>query len=366
MEEENNQSHAGGSQNGDQEKLKINVGVETEAPLVVTREGRPLHLNEPLKELAKLFNEKGLSAYDSAVDHEHDHTKWAITIDSSIMIPELDGRGAPVEIKSPILAVDDPAYQDKVRAMWEIIAPFKMTSIGCWKLCSTHIHFSLAEDSIIHFSVADDPDYPIHFARKLAFCVVYFEDAIDDLMPAMTHKADTKRPGGWKDFHRYARRNKEAIFCARNGKELNDLMCWDEDEYRRKTGCGIKSFKWSFKGFNFKTIEFRQMPPCRSAQETLDWITFLTAFVRAAAGIDEHKLSTALDDPKCTFAEGLGLKPSNHWLKQDFLERSWAHRTRGVMDWTTLKEFVDCDDGVWTRIIAARDQIEKELAALPD
>lgn len=69
----------------------INVGVETEASLSVTRHGHSLSVNEQLEELARLFNKIGLSAYASPVDHEQDYTKWAITLDTSITIAyELD------------------------------------------------------------------------------------------------------------------------------------------------------------------------------------------------------------------------------------------------------------------------------------
>lgn len=110
------------------------------------------------------------------------------------------------------------------------------------------------------------------------------------------------------------------------------------------------------------------MPPSRSAQETLDWITFTTGFVQAAASVDMRKLDEALEvgENEYTFTEALGLGLSRTQDSQREMERHWASDTSdGLIDWTQLVRFVDCDDGVWTRIIAARDQIERELAALP-
>lgn len=92
----------------------------------------------------------------------------------------------------------------------------------------------------------------------------------------MTDNADTRRPEGWKNFYRFARRNKvrpwrngrvpllclkdcwEAIRSAMHLEDLNRMMCYDEDDYRRRVGCEHKNFKWNFKGLNYKTIEFRQ------------------------------------------------------------------------------------------------------------
>lgn len=91
--------HGKGSKEGDPEQhARFFIGVETEAPLAVTKWNRNtkqhdlLQGTEALSELARLFNNSGLRAYDSAVDHEHDHSRWAITIDSSIEVgQELQG-----------------------------------------------------------------------------------------------------------------------------------------------------------------------------------------------------------------------------------------------------------------------------------
>lgn len=88
----------------------------------------------------------------------------------------------------------------------------------------TLVLFSNTRISIVHFSLVDVGRFPIEIAKKLAFCVVYFEQAIDDLMPAMTHEADTKRPNGWKNFYRFARRNK--VRPGYNGRE--PLECLKE------------------------------------------------------------------------------------------------------------------------------------------
>ncbi|KAI1758229.1 acyl transferase/acyl hydrolase/lysophospholipase [Xylaria castorea] len=310
-----------GSKDGYQEQYaKFWIGVETEAPLTVTRRNQDTGLDDllqgtdVLRELAGLFNENGLPAYDSAVDHEHDYSRWAITIDSSIEVgQELQGVGSPIEIKSPPMTVNSSRYQEKFHIMWSIIDRFKTPSIEYWKMASTHIHFSLN----------NMPQFPILVAQQLAFCVVYFDEAIDDLIPEMTDTTDRKRPGGWKHCDRYSKRNRvrpayndrqplddlrscwEAIRSTNDIKELSCLMCYDDDNYRRAHGRELKNWKWNFKGLDYRTIEFRQMPPSRSAQESIAWIDFTTEFVQAAGRVNKKKLDDAFKG-KISFTEALG------------------------------------------------------------
>ncbi|KAI3330034.1 hypothetical protein F4824DRAFT_505581 [Ustulina deusta] len=254
------------------QKAKLCIGVETEAPLTVTKWNEDTKQHDlldggrALRELARLFNSIGLHAYASALDTERDHSKWGITIDTSIEVGnELEGIGTPIEIKSPPMTIDLLSYMDMFRAMWGIIEPLKVPSIEYWKLASTHIHFSLE----------GLPSFPMDLAQKLAFCIVYFEKPIDELIPTMTDASDRKRPGGWR-------------YCTRRNHNIE-----------------LKYWKWNFKGLNYKTIEFRHMPPARSAQETLDWITFTSDFVAATAKVDRVRLDMAADR-QISFTEALG------------------------------------------------------------
>ncbi|KAI8944314.1 hypothetical protein F4801DRAFT_595041 [Xylaria longipes] len=351
-----------GSKDGDEQKhAKFLVGVETEAPLAVTRRNQVTGLDdllqgtEALRELAWLFNENGLHAYDSAVDHEHDHSRWAITIDSSIEVgQELQGVGTPVEIKSPPITVDNSRHEEKFHTMWAIIDRFKIQSIEHWKMASTHIHFSLK----------DLPQFPLPVAQQLAFCVVYFEEAIDDLIPAMTDSTDRKRPGGWKNCDRFSKRNRVrpeyndrrplddlrscwgAIRSTRDIKELSDLMCYDDDAYRRTHG--------------------REMPPSRSAQETLTWIDFTTEFVQAAGRVDRAKLDAAFEGIiSFTEALGFGLGGNTREVQLQW-EDQWARggNSSGITSYY-LQLFMDCEDGFWDRMKYIKDCIESDLARLP-
>ncbi|KAI1119956.1 hypothetical protein F5Y10DRAFT_273551, partial [Nemania abortiva] len=255
----------------ERKEAKFCVGVETEAPLAITKwnedteKDELLAGTEALRELARLFNEKGLLAYDSAVDHERNYRQWAITLDPSIEVGhELQGVGSPIEIKSPPMSINTSKHKEKFRVMWEIIEPFKVPSIEYWKMASTHVHFSLK-----------NIEFPIEVAQQLAFCVVYFEQAIDAILPGMTHVNDKKRPGGWKHCDRFAKRNRvrpeyngrlplnnlkscwEAIRDTEDIYELAELMCFDDDMHRRSFGWKLKNWKWNFRGLGYRTIEFR-------------------------------------------------------------------------------------------------------------
>lgn len=137
-------------------------------------------------------------------------------------------------------------------------------NIEPWKLTSTHVRFA----------VAGKPRFPLELARKVAFGIIYFQKAIDDIMPRMTHREDELRKGGWKNC-RYAKPNTvmpdyevyslsladlpsiwESIRDAKSLQELGDMMCFAQDRSGRVIT--HKNWKWNFINFDYHTIEFRQ------------------------------------------------------------------------------------------------------------
>lgn len=83
------------------------VGVETEAPLAVTKWDKPTKQRvllgdlAALNELAKLLESEGIEAYDDAVDSHPNYREWAVTMDTSIEVGhELQGWFFPLEIQS--------------------------------------------------------------------------------------------------------------------------------------------------------------------------------------------------------------------------------------------------------------------------
>jgi hypothetical protein len=279
------------------------VGVETEAPLQVwsmkktkQKDNRGRHImerdrllagNEALAEVARQFNNAGLRAYADAVDANRDHSKWGITIDSSIEVgtelqgwscsfqsenlaiavvdPLHIGVGSPIEIKSPPLGLVSSHYKQIIETMWKIIGPMKVEIIQAWLMSNTQFHFS----------VKGCHNFPQGPAQKLGMCIIFFEKAIDDMIPSNPYKGDGRRPGGWKHCDRYTKRNRVVpdpeqglpvddlrscwhyIRKTKNIRALSTLICFDEDKYRRDNDFEIKNWKWNFKGLGYKTIEFR-------------------------------------------------------------------------------------------------------------
>ncbi|KAI3324135.1 hypothetical protein HD806DRAFT_534454 [Xylariaceae sp. AK1471] len=371
------------------------VGVETEAPLAVwalkktkkkdkhgkhIKENRLLEgLTEAVEEVAERFNKAGLVAYGDTLDAGRNHSKWGITIDSSIEKHrgELRGIGTPIEIKSPPMNIATSNYKKDFRTMWDIIGPMMVPDVHYWKLANNNIHFSLTKWR--HF--------PLEPAQKLAFCIVYFEKGIDDIIPGNPHKDDGRRRGGWKHCNEWTKRNRVVpspdeglplddlpscwawIRQTKDIKQLSKLICYDSDRYRRDHDNSHKNWKWNFKGLGYKTIEFRHMPPTRSAQETLDWITFTTEFITAATKVDTEELDKAMKT-EISFREALGLSGTGESREEEIQKEAvWARDNGGQLTYTRLQEFMiensQAKESLFRRLIRVRDQLEDELKALP-
>ncbi|KAI1272831.1 hypothetical protein F5Y07DRAFT_412129 [Xylaria sp. FL0933] len=343
-------NHGSGGDDARQLKTpgKLLIGVETEVPLAIHAFDRStnaivlLGRAETLQALAKLLDEKGFLVYADAVDASRDHSYWGITEDASIDVQgELKGRlkplinpygtgtdllnidiGSPVEIKSPPMSIDTPDYE-------------------------------------VHFSLLGKREFPLDVAQKLAFCVVYFEKALDELNPTMTDPADKKRPGGWRNCDRFKKRNRvrpmengreplndlpscwTSIRATRSLQELSDLMCYDDDLFRRV-----------------------HVPPARSAEETLAWIAFTRMFIEAAEKMDQNKLDMAAER-KISFLEALGFRLVGTREAQLKHEAEWAADPDNCeQTHRQLQQFMGCDIEFWSSILAVRDRMERDLAKL--
>jgi hypothetical protein len=96
-------------------------------------------------------------------------------------------------------------------------------------------------------------------------------------------------------------------------------------------------------------------------QETLDWITFTTEFVKAAGRADREKLDEAAEN-KMSFTKALGVDLGGRKLD----ERLWAaDGNPHKLSYEHLMKFMAWDDDFWKRMIDMKDRLEKELAALP-
>ncbi|KAJ3569417.1 hypothetical protein NPX13_g6095 [Xylaria arbuscula] len=379
------------------EASKLQFGVETEIPLAVTTWNEHTGKQEPIKnymdaagEIARLFSNKGYDATSAWPSGVRNYRCWFSTIDSSIDAAEdFVDEVSPCEIVSPIMDISVPTYKNQFQDMWEIIQPFMLPNspqnTEYWKLASTHIHFSLPE----HIR------FPIELAQKIAFCAIYFERAIDDLMPTMTDQYDSKRINGWKGPSSYCRRNRVKPGCrpmhawtdesvvddltscwlsirhCNSMPELAAVMCHNSWAQWNVTGGVTKYYKWNFTGIGYRTIEFRQMPPCRSYVETLGWIRFVCAFVAAAECVSTIKLDQAAVK-KITFAKALGVKRK---LPDDAIsleEKTWCSdaSTHELTRWHLFRYiekhakalFDDFGPHFWFNLVFLKERIERDLA----
>ncbi|KAI8635534.1 hypothetical protein F5Y19DRAFT_482722 [Xylariaceae sp. FL1651] len=318
--------------------------------------------------LLEQFQAAYLLAYESPFSSRHDHRYWGITYDASIgYMP--DGSGEGIEIKTPIMVDGSFDYENTFETVWNIIQPLMVSYIEQWKNCSTHIHFSYKNHE----------EFPLRRAQLLVFSAIYFEAAIDDLNPGMPHLSDRKRPGGWKSCS-WARSNTvreaggspkldlrsiwRAIRKTKTLKELHLLVCWDDDTHRREMNLHMKYFKWNLKGLDYKTIEFRQMSPSRSAHECLNWINFTRGFVTRTACLDSAQLKRA-EKGEIAFAEamGMGLGESR---REDVMrqEDTWGAGDTGQSVWHLRVFMGDIKPGFWEGMMSMRDQLYSELENL--
>ncbi|RYP01678.1 hypothetical protein DL764_006141 [Monosporascus ibericus] len=205
------------------------------------------------------------------------------------------------EFKSPAFDLGQD-WRAQVRKLWETVGIYQSTTPEHFVQCSTNIHFSLGKEE----------KTPLEEAQRIIFAAIYFENAIESIMP--THwkarrffesnmkESQTTRASQfdltmmqvWKKI-----REKKSI------EDLHDLVCHDKDAYRRAKGLHNKNFKWILKGINYMTIELRQIPVSRSAEDTEDWVDFTAAFVRAALAADTEDLDKATESDTTTALNAL-------------------------------------------------------------
>ncbi|RYP75366.1 hypothetical protein DL771_002462 [Monosporascus sp. 5C6A] len=94
-------------------------------------------------------------------------------------------------------------------------------------------------------------------------------------------------PTHWK-ARRFFESNMKESQTTRVGQfDITMMQAWKETREKSRSRTSTTSyFKWNHKGINYRTIEFRQIPVNRSAEDTEDWVDFTAAFVRAALAAD--------------------------------------------------------------------------------
>lgn len=214
----------------------------------------------------------------------YDTSKWTLARDTSI-------RGAGdgqfgIELISPILHFNEPRFRDFIRGVWARISELCLIDVDqIHNSCGTHVH------------VSTDTGFHVRQAKAIARAILYFEPAINALVPP-----DRRKNSYCKTFY-LCNKNfqgldpKQAIDVIDAIIELDDETdgiaapdtspeFYDEEFAHPITKImnnHKRYFTWNFVTIvRTTTIEFRQAPGVTTPGETLAWVEFVVTFVNAA------------------------------------------------------------------------------------
>jgi Putative amidoligase enzyme len=173
-----------------------------------------------------------------------------------------------VEMVTPILNVStDPIWRKHVEVAWEYLRrDYHVTSHGS---CGTHIHISLL------------PNYDLRDLQRIASSAIYFEPAIEALVPADRRQNVWVR-SNWRQSPLLMRKGRSRLQSvadierATTKDEVISLM----------QHTGDNNFTWNFshlmeQGLK-QTIEFRKPPASMTSAEALSWAELTMTFVQAS------------------------------------------------------------------------------------
>ena len=169
---------------------------------------------------------------------------------------------------TPILEVStDPLWRDHVKVAWEYLRQnYCVTSHGS---CGTHVHISFV------------PNYNLRDLQRIASSAIYFEAAIEALVPA------GRRHNVWvRSNWRYSpllmkkgRSRLESIAEIERATTQDRVISLMQEE-------GETNFTWNFSHLSRhglkQTIEFRKAPASVTSSEALSWAELTMTFVQAA------------------------------------------------------------------------------------
>lgn len=169
---------------------------------------------------------------------------------------------------TPILDVStDPLWREHVEVAWEcLLQKYHVTSHGS---CGTHVHVSLV------------PNYNLRDIQRIAASAIYFEAAIEALVPA-DRRQNVWVQSNWRHsplLMRKGRSRLESIAEIERATTKDRVISLMQED-------GETSFTWNFshlsKGGLKQTIEFRKPPASVTSSEALSWAELTMTFVQAA------------------------------------------------------------------------------------
>jgi Putative amidoligase enzyme len=167
---------------------------------------------------------------------------------------------------SPIFKIyRDSPWRDHVAVMWEFLEDHY--DIASDFTCSTHIHVSLCR-----------PTYNARDIRKIAAASIYFEPALEALVPSH------------RKLNSFCKSNYiNGPAGAKMGKSRLELIHEVEKKHLFKEILPLlqpntdKNFCWNFLSHDLcGTVEFRKPPPSETRDEALSWAEYVMEFVQAS------------------------------------------------------------------------------------
>ncbi|KAK3377558.1 hypothetical protein B0H63DRAFT_220622 [Podospora didyma] len=188
-------------------------------------------------------------------------SKWCVINEISLTKREQEPWG--LEIVSPKLPVSPSSHwREHVNALWAFLD--QNYSITGDDTCGTHIHISV------------DGDYDLSMMKAIASAVIYFEPAIEALLPE-TRRGNHHTMSNWIDNPSLGH-----LGMSRAAAIQRIKSCKTHEEVIYIVSPG-KPYGWNFKAWSrLKTIEFRRGAPSQSADDVFMWADFVMAFVKAA------------------------------------------------------------------------------------
>ncbi|KAK4135061.1 hypothetical protein BT67DRAFT_420686 [Trichocladium antarcticum] len=194
--------------------------------------------------------------------HRMRHTEWALHHD-----PTCETQGAPwgIELVSPILtAYKGGVWRKDVQKMWQfLVGEFRVSAD---ESCSTHVHLSLASG------------FALSQLKRLAQAVIYFECAIEALMP-VDRRGNEYARSNWIDNKHLAYKNLTrdqsmlAIEACKSQRDVINLMNPDQSKY----------FGFNFLALEkYKTVEFRRGAASTTVNHVFKWVEFAMTFLQAS------------------------------------------------------------------------------------
>ncbi|KAH9886182.1 putative amidoligase enzyme-domain-containing protein [Xylariomycetidae sp. FL2044] len=282
-------------------KHKSWKSLASELSLKLIRAGIPNHLNE---------------GFDKSPDN---YQEWSLV--QEVTVPAQAGKHLwGLELVSPIFFTPDAIWATHLTTIFKVLkAGFTVTPSAH---CSTHVHISTS------------PPLDASQLSSIAKSILYFEPALDALLPP------DRASSYWCQSNRASQALKSLTlpecfeyldtYCSGGGggyaNDENDngvsavaaAMCLfpAQSAYGRAHG-HVEDFvhgvyKWDFSGLlegGIGTLEFRQAPGSRSAEDVRTWVELVVGFVAGAV------LHGAMLDPRGGGGEGgqVGLLEQELW-----------------------------------------------------